>query len=61
VRLSSKKTITKKGWWSGSRLGPEFKPSTTKKDYSGILDLNNFLIKAFITVSFDFVSSSQKR
>jgi hypothetical protein len=26
-----KKPFTKKGWWSGSRLNPEFKPSITKK------------------------------
>jgi hypothetical protein len=26
-----KKPLTKKGWWSGSRCSPEFKPSTIKK------------------------------
>jgi hypothetical protein len=26
-----KKPITKKGWWSGSNVGPEFKPQYRKK------------------------------
>jgi hypothetical protein len=26
-----KKTHHKKGWWSGSRVGPEFKPQYWKK------------------------------
>jgi hypothetical protein len=29
--LSRKKPITKKGWWSGSRCRPEFKPQYCKK------------------------------
>jgi hypothetical protein len=26
-----KKPITKKGWWNGSRIGPEFKPQYCQK------------------------------
>jgi hypothetical protein len=31
------KPITKKGWWSGSRCSPEFKPQYCQKKKKGVL------------------------
>jgi hypothetical protein len=38
-----KNPITKKGWWSGSRLGPEFKSQYHKKKYNNNNNNNNLL------------------
>jgi hypothetical protein len=34
--LSQKTPLPKKGWWSGSRCRPEFKPQYSKKKYSNV-------------------------